>query len=254
MFIRKVIPENLDKRRIDFILKELELVESRNQALALIISGKVFVDSEKVIKPGKIVRCNKTIELKKDKNHWVSRGGIKLNHALKKFDINVSKKISLDIGCSTGGFTEVLLKMGVKKVYAVDVGYGQLDWRLRNSEKVVLFERTNARELDTNIIPELLDLVVCDVSFISLKKVLLPVKKLLNRKFEILSLIKPQFEAKKKEVGRGGIIKDSKIHNRICEELMFWCRQNFDCKYLSIIDSPITGQKGNKEFFIYIKN
>ena len=254
MLIRKVIPENLDKQRIDYILKELELVESRNQALALIISGKVFVDSEKVIKPGKIVRCNKTIELKKDKNHWVSRGGIKLSHALKKFDINVRKKISLDIGCSTGGFTDVLVKMGIKKVYAVDVGYGQLDWRLRNCEKVVLFERTNARELDTNIIPELLDLVVCDVSFISLKKVLLPVKKLLNRKFEILCLIKPQFEAKKNEVGRGGIIKDSKIHNRICEELMFWFRENFDYEHLSIIDSPITGQKGNKEFFIYIKN
>ena len=254
MLIRKVVPENLDKQRIDYILKELELVESRNQALALIISGKVFVDNEKVLKPGKILRCNKTIELKKDKNHWVSRGGIKLSHALKKFDINVSKKISLDIGCSTGGFTDVLIKMGVKKVYAVDVGYGQLDWRLRNSEKVILSERTNARELDTNTIPELLDLVVCDVSFISLKKVLLPVKKLLKRKFEILSLIKPQFEAKKNEVGRGGIIKDSKIHNRICEELSFWFRQNFDCEHLNIIDSPITGQKGNKEFFIYVKN
>ena len=159
-----------------------------------------------------------------------------------------------DIGCSTGGFTDVLIKMGAKKVYAIDVGYGQLDWRLRNSEKVILFERTNARELDTNIIPELLDLVVCDVSFISLKKVLLPVKKLLNSKYEILSLVKPQFEAKKNEVGRGGIIKDSRIHNRIFEELMFWFKQNFDYEYLNIIDSPITGQKGNKEFFIYIKN
>ena len=254
MLIRKVVPENLDKQRIDYILKELGLVESRNQALALIISGKVFVDNEKVLKPGKILRYNKTIELKKDKNHWVSRGGTKLSHALKKFEVNPSKKISLDIGCSTGGFTDVLIKMGVKKVYAIDVGYGQLDWRLRNSEKVILFERTNARALDTKIIPELLDLVVCDVSFISLKKVLLPVKKLLNRKFEILSLVKPQFEARKNEVGRGGIIKDSRIHNRICEELMFWFRQNFDCGYLNIIDSPITGQKGNKEFFIYIKN
>ena len=254
MFIRKVIPENLDKKRIDHILKELELVESRNQALALIISGKVFIDNEKVLKPGKIVRCNKTIELKKEKNHWVSRGGVKLNHALNKFDIIVSKKITLDIGCSTGGFTDVLLKNGVKKVYAVDVGYGQLDWRLRNSGKVVLFERTNARNLNRNIIPESLDLVVCDVSFISLKKVLLPVKNLLNRKFEILSLIKPQFEAKKTEVGRGGIIKDSRIHNRICEELISWFKQNFDYEYLNIIDSPIKGQKGNKEFFIYIKN
>ena len=115
MLIRKVIPENLDKQRIDYILKELELVESRNQALALIISGKVFVDNEKIVKPGKIIKCNKVIELKKDKNQWVSRGGIKLSHALKKFDINVSEKISLDVGCSTGGFTDVLIKMGVKK-------------------------------------------------------------------------------------------------------------------------------------------
>ena len=248
MLIRKVIPENLDKQRIDYILKELELVESRNQALALIISGKVFVDNEKIVKPGKIIKCNKVIELKKDKNQWVSRGGIKLSHALKKFDINVSEKISLDVGCSTGGFTDVLIKMGVKKVYAVDVGYGQLDWRLS------LYERTNARELDTNIIPQLLDLVVCDVSFISLTKVLLPLKELLNNKFEILALIKPQFEARKNEVGRGGIIKDSKVHKRICDELTIWFRQNFKHKSVNIIDSPITGQKGNKEFFIYIKN
>ena len=254
MLIRKVIPENLDKQRIDYILKELELVESRNQALALIISGKVFVDNEKIVKPGKIIKCNKVIELKKDKHQWVSRGGIKLSHALKKFDINVSEKISLDVGCSTGGFTDVLIKMGVKKVYAVDVGYGQLDWRLRNSEKVILYERTNARELDTNIIPQLLDLVVCDVSFISLTKVLLPLKELLNNKFEILALIKPQFEARKNEVGRGGIIKDSKVHKRICDELTIWFRQNFKHKSVNIIDSPITGQKGNKEFFIYIKN
>ena len=222
--------------------------------MALIISGKVFVDNEKIVKPGKIIKCNKVIELKKDKNQWVSRGGIKLSHALKKFDINVSEKISLDVGCSTGGFTDVLIKMGVKKVYAVDVGYGQLDWRLRNSEKVILYERTNARELDTNIIPQLLDLVVCDVSFISLTKVLLPLKELLNNKFEILALIKPQFEARKNEVGRGGIIKDSKVHKRICDELTIWFRQNFKHKSVNIIDSPITGQKGNKEFFIYIKN
>ncbi len=254
MFVRKVVPQHLDKQRIDYILKELKLVESRNQALALIISGKVFLDNEKVLKPGKIVKCNKTIELNKKENQWVSRGGIKLSHALNKLNINVRNKVSLDIGCSTGGFTDVLIKMGVKRVYAVDVGYGQLDWRLRNSEKVVLFERTNARNLDTKTIPELLDIVVCDVSFISLKKVLMPIKELLKKKFEILALIKPQFEAKKNEVGRGGIIKDPKVHKRICEELTVWFTQNFNHKSVSIIDSPITGQKGNKEFFIYIKD
>ncbi len=254
MFVSKVVPQNLDKQRVDFILKELRLVESRNQALALIISGNVFVDNKKILKPGKIIKCNTTIMLKKNDHNWVSRGGIKLHDALKKFNINVSKKISLDIGCSTGGFTDVLLHMGAKKVYAVDVGYGQFDWKLRNSEKVILLERTNARELDSNVIPEFVDLIVCDVSFISMRKVLKPAQKLLKKKFEIVVLIKPQFEVTKSKVGRGGIIKEASVHKTICEEAISWLKDNFQNNYINLIESPILGQKGNKEFFIYLRN
>ena len=144
MFVSKLVPQNLNKQRVDIILKELNLVESRTQALALVMAGNVFVDNKKINKPGKLINSNTTIKLKKNDHNWVSRGGIKLNYAFKKFDINVYEKISLDIGCSTGGFTDVLLYAGAKKVYAVDVGYGQFDWKLRNSDKVTLLERTNA--------------------------------------------------------------------------------------------------------------
>ena len=254
MIVSKVVPQSLDRKRIDFILKELDLAETRNQALGLIISGRVFVDNIKTIKPGKIIKSNAIIKLQKRNYDWVSRGGIKLDHALKKLEVDVSEKISLDIGCSTGGFTDVLLQRGVKKVYGVDVGYGQFDWKLRNSDKVILLERTNAKKINKKIIPELIDLVVCDVSFISIRKILIPIKKILNQKYEIVALIKPQFEAKKSQIGRGGIIKDSLLHKKICEDIFYWSKENFKNHLIKIIDSPILGQKGNREFFIYLKN
>ncbi len=254
MFITKKVPKDLNNYRIDIILKELNLVDSRNKAMALIMSGNVFVDDKKIIKPGQTIKSNKIVKLKKNDHDWVSRGGIKLNKALEVFDIDVSKKVCLDIGCSTGGFTDVLIDKGVKKVYAVDVGYGQFDWNLRNSDKVILLERTNARELDNQIIPELIDLVVCDVSFISLKKVILPVKKLLKRNFKIISLIKPQFEVNKKYVGKGGIIKNPDIHSKVCQDIDDWFKKKFQYKYTQTIESPILGQKGNKEFFIFVRN
>ncbi len=253
MFITRIVPKSLDRQRIDFILKELDLAESRNQALGLIISGKVFVDEIKTIKPGKIIKSNATIKLIKSDHKWVSRGGIKLNHAIDKLDLEVSEKISLDIGCSTGGFTDVLLHRGVKKVYGIDVGYGQFDWKLRNSDRVVLLERTNARDINTKKVPELIDFVVCDVSFISIRKILIPVKKVLNKKYDIVALIKPQFEASKSQIGRGGIIKDVLLHKKICEDILNWSKENFQNHSIKIIDSPILGQKGNKEFFIHIK-
>ena len=254
MFISRIVPESLNKQRIDFILKELDLAESRNQALGLIISGKVFVDDIKTTKPGKIIKSNAIIKLRNSDHKWVSRGGIKLNHALEKLEIDVSEKISLDMGCSTGGFTDVLLHKGVKKVYGIDVGYGQFDWKLRNSDRVVLFERTNAKDISNKIIPELIDIVVCDVSFISIRKVLIPVKKILSKKYEIVALIKPQFEATKSQIGRGGIIKDPLLHKKICEDIFYWSKENFQNHSIDIIESPILGQKGNKEFFIYIKS
>ena len=254
MFISKKVPERLNNLRIDLILKELKFVDSRNKALSVIMSGNVFIDESKVDKPGKLVKYNSIVKLKKKDHDWVSRGGIKLDHALRKVKLNVRNKICLDIGCSTGGFTEVLLNNGVRRVYAVDVGYGQFDWKLRNSKKVVLLERTNARSLNENIISEKVDLIVCDVSFISLKKVILPSKRFLNDKFDLLALLKPQFETEKKNIGNGGIIKNPEIHKQVCFDIESWIKKNFKFQILKIFESPILGQKGNKEFFIYLKN
>ena len=253
MFISKIVPETLNRSRIDKALVELKVAKTRQNAQALIISGKVFINEIKITKAGSFVKTNNVLKVKKG-NEWVSRGGIKLNSALKKCNIFVRNKTCLDIGCSTGGFTEVLLRNYAKKVFAVDVGYGQFDWKLRNCEKVKLFEKTNARYLDDKIISEKIDLVVCDVSFISLKKVIKPVYPLLNEKFEILSLIKPQFEASKNLLGRRGIIKDPELHLQICEDIKNWFVKEFKPKIVNVFDSSIKGQKGNKEFFIYIAN
>ena len=176
MLLEKRIPENLNKLRIDLVLKKLKMVDSRNQAIALIMEGNVFVNDEKIIKPGKIVNSDTVIKIKKKDHKWVSRGGIKLANALKTLQISMKGKVCIDVGCSTGGFTHVMLEDGAKKIYAVDVGYGQFDWRLRNSEKVELLERTNARNLSKEKIPENVDVIVCDVSFISIKKNLYPFK------------------------------------------------------------------------------
>jgi len=194
MFSSKKVPHSLNNLRIDIILKELCLVDSRNKALAVIMAGNVFVDEKRINKPGKLVKSNSIVKLKNNDHNWASRGGIKLDNSLKFFKTEVSGKICLDIGCSSGGFTDVLIFYGAKRVYAVDVGYGQFDWRLRNSKKVKLFERTNAKNLNKQIISEPIDLVVCDVSFISIRKIFGNIKGLLNEKYEILSLIKPQLK------------------------------------------------------------
>ena len=254
MYSTHKIPESLNKTRIDVILKEMNLVDSRNKAISLIISGKVYVDDIKIDKPGKIIKSNTILKLKKNEHDWVSRGGVKLDNAIKMLGINVSNKTCLDIGCSTGGFSEVLLQRNVKKIFAVDVGYGQFDWRLRNTKNIILLERTNVKNLDIKLIPEKIDLVVCDVSFISLKKVILPIKKFLCHRFQILALIKPQFEVNRNEVGKGGIIKDERIHEKVCEEINTWFTTNFMNISTRIIQSSIFGQKGNKEFFIYVTN
>ena len=253
MFLSYFIDKDLSNKRLDIILYKLNLVSSRQRALSLIINGKVFIGNKKIEKPGKIIKANQIIRIKKKNNHWVSRGGVKLNHAIKEFDIDAKNKICIDIGCSTGGFSQVLLYHNAKKIYAIDVGYGQFDWKLRNSNKIVLMEKTNARFLSSKIIPEKIDLLVCDVSFISMKKVVLPCKEFLKETFEIISLIKPQFEASKLEVGKGGIIKNTEVHKQICKDIKFWFEENFKPDLLHIIDSPIKGQKGNKEFLIYAK-
>ena len=253
MFLIRKVPNNLNKLRIDKILTELKMVDSRNQAFALIMEGNVFVNDIKVAKPGKIINSDTIIKIKKKDYNWVSRGGKKLSDALTKLDLSMNNKVCIDIGCSTGGFTHVLLDGGVKKVYAVDVGYGQFDWKLRNSNKVTLLERTNARSLSKKNIPEYVDVIVCDVSFISVKKVFNSLKQFLKPKYQIISLIKPQFEVSREEVGKGGIIRDPLIHRKVCDDLESWFKTNFNHTYIEILESSILGQKGNKEFFVYLK-
>lgn len=252
MFEKIIITEKLSNKRLDQIITELEIVNSRNKAISLIMSGKVFVNEKKIEKPGKIIKINSVIRYKKDEKSWVSRGGIKLQSALEKFNIDVSNKICLDIGCSTGGFTEVLLSRDAEHVFSVDVGYGQFDWKLRNSKKITLFERMNIKNITESHIPVPIDIVVCDVSFISIRNFFLHIKNFLNTKFIIVSLIKPQFEARREDVGRGGIIKDPKIHDRVCNEIKEWFLKNFHDVKIEMCESIIKGQKGNKEYFIFV--
>lgn len=254
MFEEYKVPEYLSDQRLDQILLKLNIVDSRNKANGIIMSGYVFIDDKKIEKSGKIIKANSILKIKKRETTWVSRGGIKLNDALQKFKINITNKVCLDIGCSTGGFTQVLLQKNAKQIFSVDVGYGQFDWNLRKSNKITLFERLNIKNLTKDHIPVLIDIVVCDVSFISVKKFFLHVKNFLNKKFIIISLIKPQFESKRKDVGRGGVIKDSNVHEYVCEDIKKWFSENFIDVSLKIIESPILGQKGNKEFFIFVKN
>ncbi len=252
MFEKIIITEKLSNKRLDQIITELEIVNSRNKAISLIMSGKVFVNEKKIEKPGKIIKINSVIRYKKDEKSWVSRGGIKLQSALEKFNIDVSNKICLDIGCSTGGFTEVLLSRDAEHIFSVDVGYGQFDWKLRNSKKITLFERMNIKNITESHIPVPIDIVVCDVSFISIRNFFLHIKNFLNTKFIIVSLIKPQFEARREDVGRGGIIKDPKIHDRVCNEIKEWFLKNFHDVKIEMCESIIKGQKGNKEYFIFV--
>ena len=251
MLETKFVTARFKNKRLDLILVEMNLVSSRQKAVSLIMRGDVFVEEEKIIKPGKIIKINQKIQLKKSDLNWVSRGGTKLDAVIKEFKINVEGKICLDIGCSTGGFSDVLLKNRVKKIFAVDVGYGQFDWKLRSSKKITLYEKTNARYIKPEMIPDLIDLIVCDVSFISAKKVIDPNIKFLKKKFQIIVLIKPQFEVQKELVGRGGIVKDEKVHKDVCKNFKCWVYKKFNPDFLKIMDSPITGQKGNKEFLAY---
>ena len=181
----------------------------------------------------------------------MSRGGIKLDNALNELNVNVSDLVSVDIGCSTGGFTDVLIKKGAKKVYSVDVGYGQLDWNLRNNARVEVLEKTNARYLDSDIIRNELDAIVCDVSFISLKKVIKPNIKFLKNNGWIISLIKPQFEIGKTFLRKGGVVKKTEHHQMVVDDIKAFFENEIDLSIKGIIDSPILGPKGNKEFLIY---
>jgi len=225
------------------------LVESRTKAQALIMAGQVAAAGKTVVKPGTLVAQEAAINILQPPP-FISRGGIKLEYALDRFQLDVSGKVAADIGASTGGFTDCLLKRGASRVYAVDVGYGQLDYRLRRDSRVVVMERVNARYPFT--LQEKIDLATIDLSFISVKKVLPSVAELLKENGYLLVLIKPQFEAERREVGKGGVIKDSLVHARVLGRFINWVvGHSFRLK--GLVASPILGASGNKEFFVLLK-
>lgn len=240
----------MPKLRLDILMVERNLVDTRTKAQALIAAGKVYSNEVKLDKPGHMVTDNIPLTIREAEHPWVSRGGMKLAHALKHFAVNPTGKTCLDIGASTGGFTDVLLTNGAKKIYAVDVGHGQLDWKLRQDSRVIVLEKTNARNLDSSIIPDAPELIVCDASFISLKTILPASLALASAKATLISLIKPQFEVGKGNVGKGGVVRDEKLHQAVCEDIEKWIDGLLHWKVLGITESPVRGPKGNIEFLI----
>ena len=213
------------------------------------MAGKVFAGEQRIEKPGQPIPEETALEIRGQDHPWVSRGGLKLDKALSTYtDIEVDEAICIDVGSSTGGFTDVLLTHGAKKVYAVDVGRGQLHWKLRQDDRVVVLESTNARTLDAEIIPDGIDIVVCDASFIGLEKVL-PASLDLTRPGAVLvALIKPQFQVSKGEVGKGGVVRDEALHERVCQEVHDWLSQDMGWHVDGLVTSPITGPQGNVNF------
>lgn len=226
------------------------LAPSRERAQALIMSGVVFVDDKRQDKPGTAVGPDAEVDVRGRDIPWVSRGGLKLAHALGVFDLDVAGATAIDVGASTGGFTDVLLHHGAVRVYAVDVGHGQLDWKLRNDDRVVVLERTNARYLTTAEIPEPVDVVVCDASFIGLRTVLPAALALTKDEALLVALIKPQFEAGRERVGKGGVVKDPAVHREVCAMIRQWLEETGGWHVIDVTESPVLGPAGNKEFLI----
>jgi 23S rRNA (cytidine1920-2'-O)/16S rRNA (cytidine1409-2'-O)-methyltransferase len=235
--------------RADQLLADRGLAESRTRAQALILAGLVYTGDRKVEKAGQPLAPDAPLEVKGKDHPWVSRGGLKLDHALTHFGWDVTGAIAIDVGSSTGGFTDVLLTRGAAKVYAVDVGHGQLAWKLREDDRVVVLERTNARHLTAEQIPEPVDIVVCDASFIALSKVLPAALDLAKPGARLAALIKPQFEAGKGEVGKGGVVRDSAVHQRVCDDVVAWLG-TIGWDVIGVTTSPITGPEGNIEFLV----
>ena len=238
------------KQRADLLLVALGLAESRARAQALILAGKVFSDTKRVEKAGDLLADGAPIDVRGQDHPWVSRGGLKLAHALAHFGLNPEGRLCLDLGASTGGFTDVLLQHGAARVYAVDVGHGQLAWKLRQDPRVVVLEKTNARYLDAAAIPEPIGALVCDASFIGLRTILPAPLALCAPGAFAVALIKPQFEAGPGQVGKGGVVRDAALHRRICAMIADWWAALPGWQVLGITESPITGPEGNKEFLI----
>ena len=243
-----------EKIRLDNLIVQKGITESREKAKALIMAGQIYIDNQKCDKAGQMVDPEKVnVELRGETLKYVSRGGLKLEKAMAKFPINLEGKVCMDIGASTGGFTDCMLQNGAKKVFAVDVGYGQFAWKLRQDPRVVNMERTNIRYVEKEQIGEDLDFASIDVSFISLKLVLPVAKKLLSSSGEIVALIKPQFEAGREQVGKKGVVKDSGVHFSVVRNIVdFALEIGFSVEGLEF--SPIKGPEGNIEYLMYIKN
>jgi 23S rRNA (cytidine1920-2'-O)/16S rRNA (cytidine1409-2'-O)-methyltransferase len=237
------------KQRADQMLVDRGLAESRARAQALIMAGLVFVGDRKVDKPGQAVAEDAVLDVRGRDHPWVSRGGVKLAHGLDHFGWDVGGAVAIDVGSSTGGFTDVLLTRGAVRVYAVDSGSNQLAWKLRQDPRVVVHEQTSARILTAEHVPEPIDLVVCDASFIGLAKVLDVPLGFVRPGGRALALIKPQFEAGREEVGKGGVVRDPAVHARVCAEVADWFTAR-GWTVVGITESPITGPNGNVEFLI----
>ena len=242
----------MKKIRLDQLVFDLGLAESRERAKTTVMSGLVFVNGQRADKPGMQVSPDVNVEVKGTALPYVSRGGLKLEKALKVFPIDVNDKVCIDCGASTGGFTDVLLKNGAAKVYSVDVGYGQLAWSLRNDERVVNMERTNIRYISPELIPEPLDICVMDLSFISVKLVLPAVCALLKDNAQLVCLIKPQFEAGREEVGKKGVVRDKAVHLSVIESVLSFA-PTVGMTVMGLDFSPIKGPEGNREYLCYMK-
>lgn len=241
------------KTRLDQIIVDRGLADSKTRAQALVMAGHVYIGDAKAQKPGQQIAVDADITVRGSDHPWVSRGGIKLAHALEHFGIDVAGNVAIDVGSSTGGFTDVLLTNGATRVYAVDSGTNQLAWKLRQDPRVIVHEQTSARILTEVHVPETVGIIVCDASFIGLAKVLERPLSFAKDEAQLIALIKPQFEAGRDEVGKGGVVRDPEVHARVCNEIKMWLvEKNWTVR--GITTSPITGPQGNVEFLIWAQN
>ena len=239
----------MPKIRADQLLVAQGLAESRTRGQALILAGNVFVGDRRVAKAGDLLADDAVLTVKGRDHPWVSRGGVKLAHGLEYFGFDVTGAIGLDVGSSTGGFTDVLLTRGAARVYAIDVGTNQLAWKLRSDDRVIVHEQTNARGLNRAVVPEPIDILVCDASFIALAKVLDAALDLARPGAMLVALVKPQFEAGRGEVGKGGVVRDAAVHQRVCDDAAAWIISR-GWRVIGVEPSPITGPEGNVEFLL----
>jgi 23S rRNA (cytidine1920-2'-O)/16S rRNA (cytidine1409-2'-O)-methyltransferase len=241
------------KHRADHLVLARGLAESRARAQALIMAGMVFTDTRRIDKAGELLSEDAPIEVKGRDHPWVSRGGVKLAYALDRFAIDPAGQIALDIGASTGGFTDVLLSRGVERVYAVDVGRNQLAWKLRGHPRLVIYEQLNARALTREHVGEPVEVLACDASFIGLATILPAPMALAADRSVLIALVKPQFEAGPGHIGKGGIVRDPSVHREVCEHVANWIAAQPGWKVRGVVESPILGSRGNREFLLYAR-